>query len=140
MPEGAEGKNPTVFVEELLRGLLPAAQFSPYFTVERAHRVPPVPGPPGSNPRTLIFWLPNFRDWDEYQNANLMFFPDFSLETQKLRRSFDQVKVGLPARNIKYSILFPAKLRVQDGQTVKFFTAPRDAAAWLESLPPNSQG
>lgn len=151
MPEGAEGKNPTVFVEELLRGLLPAAQFSPYFTVECAHRIPPVPGLPGSNPRTLIFRLLNFRDRDEilriarragelkYQNATLMFFPDFSLETQKLRRSFDQVKVGLQAQNIKYSILFPAKLRVQEGETGKFFTAPCDAAAWLDSLPPHRQ-
>lgn len=65
MPEGAEGKNLTVFMEEVLRELLPAAQFSPYFTVERAHRIPPVPGPPGSNPRTLIFRLLNFRDRDE---------------------------------------------------------------------------
>lgn len=68
-----------------------------------------------------------------------MFFPNFSMETQKLRRSFDHIKVGLRVRNIKYSILFPAKLRVQDDETVKFFTAPRDAAAWLESLPPHRQ-
>lgn len=30
----AEGKNPTVFAEELLRSLLPAAHLSPYFMVE----------------------------------------------------------------------------------------------------------
>lgn len=89
----------------------------------------------------------NFRDRDEilwaarkagelkYQNASLLFFPDYSLETQKLRRSFDQVKVGLWARNIKYSVLFPARLRIQDGETVRFFT-PRDVVAWLEMLPP----
>lgn len=127
--------------------MLPDAQFSPYFTVESAHRIPPVPGPPGSNPRTLIFQMLNFSDRDEilraarragemkYQNVKLLFFPDYSLETQKLRRSFDQVKVELRARNIKYSILFPAKLRVQDGETAKFFTSPRDAVVWLESLP-----
>lgn len=147
IPEGAEGKNPTVFVEDLLKSFLPAAQFSPFFTVERAHRIPPVPGPPGSNPRTLIFQMLNFRDRDEvlrearkawqlkFQNANLLFSPDYSVEAQKLRRSFDQVKTSLHAQNIKYSILFPARLRVQDGKTVRFFTSPRDAATWLEALP-----
>lgn len=135
--------------EELLRSLLPDAQFSPYFTMERAHQVPPVPGLPGSNPCTLIFHLLNFKDHDEtlwaarragelkFQNASLLFFPDYSVETQKLLRSFDQVKVALRARNIKYSILFPAKLSIQDGETVRFFTSPRDAATWLETLPPH---
>lgn len=147
MPEGSEGKNPTVFVEETLRALLPTAQFSPYFTMEHAHRIPPFHGLPDSNPRPLIFRILNYRDRDEilraarrtgelkFQNATLLFSPDYSMETQKLRRSFDQIKVALRARNIKYSIFFPARLRVQDGETVRFFTSPRDATVWLESLP-----
>lgn len=72
----------------------------------------------------------------KYQNASLLFFPDYYLEAQKLCRSFDQVKVGLRVWNIKYSVLFPAKLRVHAGETVRFFTLPQDATAWLESLPP----
>lgn len=43
LPEGVEDKNPTIFVEELLRSLF-AAQYSPYFTVERAHRISPAHG------------------------------------------------------------------------------------------------
>lgn len=54
LPEGVEGKNPTVFTEELLRCLLPVTQLSPYFTVEWAHRGPPRPGPEGSLPRTFV--------------------------------------------------------------------------------------
>lgn len=88
---------------------------------------PPAPGPPGTSPRTLIFWLLNCWDWDEvlqaarragelkHQNTRLLFFPDYSVETQKRRRSFDQIKVAFRAQNIRYSILFPAKLRIQDG-------------------------
>lgn len=53
MAEGAEGPNPIVFVEDLLRNLLPNAQYSPYYTVKRAHRVPPRPGPVGSPPPAL---------------------------------------------------------------------------------------
>lgn len=67
----------------------------------------------------------------KFQNANLLFFPDYSVEVQKLRRSFDHVKASLRAWSIKYSILFPARLGVQDGETVRFFTSPRDATTWL---------
>lgn len=125
--EDVEGKNSTVFAEELLRSLLPVAHLSPYFMVERVHRLPPQPGPQGSPARTFIMRLLNFRDRDEllraarvageltYGNNRLMLFPDFSIETQKLRRSFDPVKAGLHSKGIKYSVLFPAKIRVIDG-------------------------
>lgn len=148
LPEGVEGRTPALFTEELLRSLLPSAQLSPYFVVERAHRVPPRPGPEGAPPRTLILRLLNFRDRDEllrasraagelpYRNTKLLLFPDYTIETQRQRRSFDAVKADLRKKGIKYSILFPAKLRVVDGETVRFFTNPKDASAWLESLPP----
>lgn len=56
------------------------------------------------------------------------------METQRQCRSFDSVKAALRSKGIKYSILFPAKLQMVDGETVRFFTAPKDAAAWLEAL------
>lgn len=58
-----------LFSEDLLRSLLPAAQLSPYFTLERAHQVPPRPDPEGSLPRPFIHWLLNFRDRDELLRA-----------------------------------------------------------------------
>lgn len=58
------------------------------------------------------------------------------METQRQRRSFDSVKAALRTKGIKYSVMFLAKLRVVNGETVRFFTAPKDAAAWLEVLPP----
>lgn len=127
--------------------MLPAAQLTPYFTVERAHRVPPQRGLVGSLPRTMILRLLNFRDRDEllraaravweisYQNAKPLLFPDYTVETQKMRRSFDAVKAAMRSKSIKYSILFPAKLRVVDNEVVRLFTNPREAASWLESLP-----
>lgn len=64
-----------------------------------------------------------------------MIFPDYSGDTQKLIRSFDHVKLNLHNKKIKYSMLFPARLRVQDGETVRFFTSPEDASQCLEILP-----
>lgn len=147
LPERAEDPDPTAFTERLLRQLLPQASFSPYFTVERAHRMPAVRGPPGAPPRTFILRLLHFRDRDavlresrkiealRFEGARLMIFPDFSVETQKQRKSFDQVKQALRQRGLKYSMLFPARLRVQDGESHRFFTVPDEAAAWLGTLP-----
>lgn len=59
------------------------------------------------------------------------------METQKLRRSFYAVKAALRAKGNKYSILFPAKLWVVDGETVHFFSSPKDSASRLETLPPH---
>lgn len=50
LAEGMEGANPSSFVEDLLRNLLPDAHFSPHYAVERAHRVLPKPRPPGAHP------------------------------------------------------------------------------------------
>lgn len=70
-----------------------------------------------------------------YGNVKLLMFPDYTLETQRQRRSFSAVKAKLRVKGIRYSILFPAKLRVVDGETVRIFTSPKDANAWLETLP-----
>lgn len=140
LAEGAEG-HLTGFVEQLLRILLPSAQFSPFYAVERAHRIPPKPGPLGAPPCTFILKFLNFRDRNEvlravrmqgeltHQNNKLLIFLDYSVETQRLRRSFDQVKAAMRTRGIRYSVLFPARLRVQDGETTRFFSSPRDATS-----------
>lgn len=145
--DGAEGPNSSTFVEDLLHSMLPAPQLSPYFTGKWEHRVPPQRGPAGSPPRTLILQLLNFRDHDEllraapavmeisYQNNKLLLFPNYTIETQKQRSLFDAFKATMRAKGIKYSILLPAKLQVVDREAVCFFTNPRDAASWLESMP-----
>lgn len=102
------------------------------------------PEPP---PRTFIFHLLNFRDRDlvlrearkvpehRYENAKIMLFPDFSIDTQRLRRTFDHVKAQLRNKGLKYSMLFPARLRVIDGETTRYFTSPEEASHWLDTLP-----
>lgn len=129
LAEDEEGSNPTGLEENLLSTLLPEAQFSPFYMVERAHNIQPKPGPPGTPPRTFILKFLTFRYRDEvlravrvqeertYQNTTLLIFPDSSVETQKLWRSFDQVKGALRTHGIRYNVLFPAHLQVQDGET-----------------------
>lgn len=103
----------------------------------------PTRGPPGTPPRTFIFKLLNFRDRDlilrearkmdaiRHEEARLMFFPDFSVDTQRGRKSFDAVKQSLRSPNIKYSMLSPTHLRVVDWESTRFFfTSPEEAAQW----------
>lgn len=54
LPEGEKAADPTAFTERLLRSLLPQAQFSAQFVVERPHRMPATCGPPGALPHTFI--------------------------------------------------------------------------------------
>lgn len=98
LPEGAEDQDSTIFTEHLLRTLLPWVQFSPQFAVKRAHSMLPVQGPQGSPPRTFYFRLLNFQDLAlqeaqkveelRFFKTKCMLFPDYSVETQRLRRTF----------------------------------------------------
>lgn len=103
-------------------------------------------GPQGSPPHTFIYKLLHFKDRDvvlkearalaelRYENAKLMIFPDYSVETQRQRKSFDTVRAKLQAKGLKYSMLFPARLLVEDGETVRFFTSPEEASSWAETV------
>lgn len=108
--------------------------------------MPEAHGVPGTPPRTFILRLLNFRDQDlvlresrkiealRFKGSRLMIFLDFSVETQKQSKSFDHVKLTPRQKGLKYS-MFPARLRVQDEESHRFFTSPEDASNWLESLP-----
>lgn len=144
LPEGAEDDDPVAFMEGLLPSLLPRAKFSPHFCIERAHRIPASRGPQGAPPRTFIFKLLHYQDRDtvlraarlqgelKFENTKLIIFPDYTVEIQRQRKAFDHVRGLLRQKGVKYSMLFPARLRVQEGE---FFTSPREAAAWAKTLP-----
>lgn len=63
-----------------------------------------------------------------------MFFLDFSQELQKKRKTFNDVRRRLRERNLKYSLLYSSRLRVQHKGTVKFFDTPDKVDTWLSGL------
>lgn len=95
-------------------------------------------------PRTFIAKFLNIRDPDAILrlsrvkgniplgNKMVAVFPDFSAEVQKRRRTFMEVKRRLRVKNLKYAMLFPARLRVEGGDRVHFFEDRKEAMAWLE--------
>ena len=50
LPEKTEGRDPTTFIESWLVEIFGKEAFSPFFTVERAHRTPGRPPQPGAPP------------------------------------------------------------------------------------------
>lgn len=57
----------------------------------------------------------------EYNGNRVSFYPDFSVEVQKQRAKFVDVKRRLRSQQITYSMMYPAKLLIMDGDPVRFF-------------------
>ena len=148
MPEGEEGTNPLTYLESWLKSLMPEGPLTPFFSIERAHRVPGRRPPPGAAPRPLLAKLLHYRDSDiilqearrsgpiKVNNNTIMLFPDYTAAIQQQRSSFLTVKRKLHALNLKYALLFPARLRVTDDGKTHFFETPTEAWSWLEQHSP----
>lgn len=67
-----------------------------------------------------------------YENAKLSFYPDFMTEVQKKRRQFSQVRAWLREKELKYAMLYPTRLRIQDQERTHFFTIAEAASDWLD--------
>lgn len=144
MPEKSEGKHPAEFIEAWLADTFGKNNLTPFFSVERAHRVPSRPPPPGGNHRPFILKLLHYKDRDiilrlarqktdmDIQGSKVSIYPDFSAAVQKQRAKFTEVKKRMRAIPLVYSMLYPAKLRVVADGTVHFFESPNMAASWLD--------
>lgn len=145
-PEGTEGKNPEEFLLAWLKQVFGTDSFSHLFAIERAHRIPLRAPVPGRYPRPMIARFLYFRDKETilrkarnlpelmFNNNRVSIFPDFSAATQKQRAAFQSVKQRLRDRSLPYSMLYPAKLRVVHKGQTQFFSSPKEANRWLESL------
>lgn len=71
----------------------------------------------------------------KFENTRIMLFPDFSTETQRKRRSFTEIHRRFREKEIKYSMLYPSRLRVQYKGSFKFFDTPQEASDWLDGNP-----
>lgn len=145
-PEGLEGNRPEEFLLSWLKQTFGDDSFSHLFAIEGSLRVPLRAPPPGSYPRPMLARFPYFRDKETilhkahnlpdllYNNNRISIFPDFSAATQKQRAAFQSVKQRLRECSLPYSMLYSAKLRVIHKGNAQFFTSPKEANHWLESL------
>lgn len=62
-----------------------------------------------------------------------------STQVQKHRQSFTEAKRRLRIKNLKYSMLFPARLCVEDDDCTILFEGPEDTITWLERRETNKR-
>lgn len=152
LPNGAEGNNPVLFLENWLPQVLGADTFLAPVIIECAHRLPSSGkqvGNTSSRPKTMILKFLNYADKVRvlrvarekgtvmFQNHHIMFFPDLSSEVLKQRRRFEEVKQELRRRKIRYGMIFPTKLLVIHGDRSHFFSSPEEANKFIVDLQKN---
>lgn len=141
IPEQAEGKNPVTFIEQWFLSTFGKDTFSHMFAVERAHKVPVRPLPPGNHLRPFLFKLLNYKDRNiilskaramggamAIDNSKISLFPDFSAELQKQRAKFTDARKRLRDLYLQYAMLNPAHMQVVALGEVNFFDRPTSAA------------
>ena len=145
--EGIEGGRPEEFIEEWIRSWAPTGVLSSCFVVERAHRTLVRRPPVGAPPRPMIAKILNYKDRDvilrqarekgevSHNGQKIMIFPDYTLQVQKARKTYEAVKIKLRAMGLKYMLLFPAKLKVLHEGRSHFFTTPQSAWDWATESP-----
>ncbi|KAJ1142590.1 hypothetical protein NDU88_008904, partial [Pleurodeles waltl] len=67
----------------------------------------------------------------QVEGGNTTFFPDFTLAFQTQRATFLEVKRSLREEGLRYSLLFPSKLKVILDGTTHFFQEPDEVWAWV---------
>lgn len=48
----------------------------------------------------------------QFENCQISLYPDYMLLVQRRRSSFQEVKRKLRTMNLKYALLFPARLKI----------------------------
>lgn len=143
LPERSEGLDPVAFLEKWFKDLFGEDTFSTFFTLERAHRVPFRPPPPGCPPRSLLVKMLYYKDRVTilnkaremgnilYNGTSVSIYPDFSPDLQKWRSRFGEIKRKLQHLKVTYALLYPARLRVTTLGEILSFDTPEGVVGWL---------
>lgn len=144
LPETVKGPDLFTFLQETLPDLLQIRDACAGLVVERAHRLGPVRASPESRPRVVIFkslsfvhkeaiWQASRKQKDlRWNDIRLHIFQDYSAEVTRARKEFSPICSRLVKEDRKFALLFPARLRIYDGNLYKEFTTVKDAVGYLQ--------
>lgn len=139
IPEGSEdGKDPVKFMEELLMDCVGSSVFTEPPKLERAHRTLANKPAKGKPARAFVVCFRRFQQKEaalrwarnnevKFDNATLRFYPDLSAILAKKRKAFNGVKQALYEKGVKFSLTYPARLRVTLGKETFTFESPDEA-------------
>lgn len=144
IPEGSEdGKDPVKFMSDVLMDAMGPEVFSTPPELERAHRTPTSRAGQRSSPRTFLVCFSRFQQKEaalrwarnhefKYQGAPIRVYQDVSTTLAKKRAAFNSIKQALYQKNIRFHLLYPARLRVMCGDDVLTFDSPDEAQKFLD--------
>lgn len=151
LPEKTEGGDAVAFLQAWLPEFFGPDTFPNPVVIERAHRLPGRHDPSGP-PRTLIIKFLNYQDKVRlmraarkkgklmYREHQVMFFPDMSVEVQKKRRQYNDVKVKLRELRLDFGLIFPAKMRIFHQGNRHQFNTPEEVEAFIQRVRQQQEG
>ena len=71
----------------------------------------------------------------KHEKSRIMIFPDYTIQVQKARKSYDTVKLKLRSMGLTYMLMFPSKLEVLHAGKAHFFSTPQAAWDWATETP-----
>lgn len=143
LKEGEEGDDAIAFLKARLPEWIPALK-DREIAIERAHRVYAREQNGSSRPRTVIFKLLNYVDRQailkgaraaypvKHHQDNILFFPDYSLETTKRRKEMAEARKKMENLGLQPFLLYPATLKITYNGRQLLFKSPTDAARFLQ--------
>ncbi|CAI5682234.1 unnamed protein product [Oreochromis niloticus] len=144
IPEGSEdGKDPIKFISDVLMEVMGSEVFPAPPELERAHRTPTSRTSRRSSPRAFLVCFSRFQQKEaalrwarnhqlQYQGATLRIYQDVSVLLAKKRAAFNSVKQALYQKNVRFHLLYPARLRVMHGDDRLTFDSPDEAQQFID--------
>lgn len=149
IPEGAEGSDPVTFMSNFFADVLGTDVFQTPPLLDRAHRIGPKPSSPNSEglkPRVFIVRFHYYHDKDRawrwglvnkkqliHDGRKVYIFPDLNASVAKKRAAFTNIRRCLKEKGVRFSLRFPAQLRIDHGNEKLHFDSPVDARSWFDS-------
>lgn len=144
VPEQAEGSNMLEFMNKLIPLLLGEENFTSLPVIERAHRSPTTRRQiTKTGPRPILVKFLLLQDKVKllrlaqakrelfFRGCTIHIYPDYSAGVLQKRREFNNIKKKLRELNIKYSLLYPATLKVIIDGKSRLFRCPEDVETFL---------
>ena len=144
IPEGSEdGKDPVKFMSELLTQVMGPEVFTSPPELERAHRSPTFRSGQGKPLRTFLVCFSRFQQKEaalrwarnhelRYGGTVIRMFQDHSAALAKKRAAFNGIKQALYQKNVRFHLIYPARLRVTHGDDVLTFDSPDEAQRFYD--------
>lgn len=141
LPEGIKAGNPTAFTVKLLYELFGEETIGPPPLISIAHRT----GSVKNVPRCMIAKLYSFEVKRKiirlaaasrsltHNGRKISMYPDLSAEILKQRATFNQVRLELWKRNLRFGFIHPATLIQTFRDTTHKFSTAKDAQEFVDN-------